>query len=103
MNNADHMLRLVKGIACSVAVLAVFERRWLFNSEAREKPSPQPAPSPVASAVRAAGDDTVEWERYLAAHRQSFAPGTSIKAEYEKWLVARYKNQPPAPPGNAAG
>ena len=101
MNNAEHMLRLVKGIACSVAVLAVFERRWLFSSEASEKPSPHSAPSPVASAVRATGDDTVEWERYLAAHRQSFAPGTSIKAEYEKWLVARHSDQPPASPGTA--
>ena len=103
MDNTEQTLRLVKGISCSIAALAVFEHRWLFSSEASQKPSPQPAPSPVAPAVRATANDAVEWERYLAAHRQSFAPGTSIKAEYEKWLVARYKNQPPAPPGNAAG
>ena len=92
MDNARHVLRLVKGICCTIAALAVFERGWLFSSEASEKPRPQPAPSPVASAVRATGGDTVEWERYLAAHRQSFAPGTSIKAEYEKWLVARHND-----------
>jgi hypothetical protein len=101
MDNANHVLRLVKGVCCTIAALAVFERRWLFSSEASEKPSPHPAPSPVASAVRATGDDTVEWERYLAAHRQSFAPGTSIKVEYEKWLAARYNDQPPASPRTA--
>lgn len=101
MDNANHVLRLVKGVCCTIAALAVFERRWLFSSEASEKPSPHPAPSPVASAVRATGDDTVEWERYLAAHRQSFAPGTSIKVEYEKWLAARYNDQPPASPSTA--
>jgi hypothetical protein len=98
MENVKHGLRLIKGLCCAIAAFAVFERRWLFSSEASEAPRPQPAPSPVVSAVRATGDDTVEWERYLAEHRQSFAPGTSIKAEYEKWLVARYGGQPSAPP-----
>ena len=103
MDNATHVLRLIKGLCCAIAAFAVFERRWLFSSEASEKPKPQPAPPPAASAVRATGDDTLEWERYLAANRQCFPLGTSIKAEYEKWLVARRGSQPPAPPGPSAG
>jgi len=103
MDNANHLLRLIKGVCCTIAALAVFERRWLFSSEVSEKPRPQPVPSPVVSTVHATGDDTLEWERYLAAHRQSFPLGTSIKAEYEKWLVARHRNQPPAAPGPGAG
>jgi hypothetical protein len=100
MNRMENAIRLVKGISCSIAGLAVFERKWLFSSEATEKPRPQPV-APSVPAVRATSDDAADWHAYLAANRQSFSPGASVKAEYEKWLVARRGSQPPAPPGPA--
>jgi len=100
MNRMENAMRLVKGICCSIAGLAVFERKWLFSSEATEKPKPQPV-SPPVPVVRATTDDAADWHAYLTANRQSFSPGASVKAEYEKWLVARRGNPPP--PGPAVG
>jgi hypothetical protein len=42
----EHTLRLIKGVCCSMAGLAVFERRWLFNSESPQKPKTEPLPRP---------------------------------------------------------
>jgi hypothetical protein len=40
------------------------------------------------------GDDYQEWMRYLAQQKPSaMKPGTSMKAEYEKWLRARNRSQ----------
>ena len=102
MNKTRRELRLFEGLCCSIAGFAVFERKWLFSSEATKKPRPEPVAPPVP-AVRATTDDAADWHAYLTANRQSFSPGASIKAEYEKWLVARRGNQPPAPPGPAVG
>jgi hypothetical protein len=97
-----HAMRLIQGVCGSIAALAVFERRWLFSSESNEAPRPQPAPQPSLT-VRSTADDAAEWQRYVAANQRSFPPGTSLKAEYQKWLAARSltaagQNQPSPPP-----
>jgi len=90
MENERHTMRLMQGVCGSIAALAVFERRWLFSSETSHtfQASPEPAPQP-ASTLRSTAEDAAEWQRYVAVNQRSFPPGTSLKAEYQKWLAAR--------------
>jgi hypothetical protein len=82
--------QVAKAICGAMAGLAIFERRWLFSAE----PTMQPAtpaeapPSPVLQAATA--DDMREWQQHLAQQKPgSRRPGSSLKAEYEQWLLAR--------------
>lgn len=85
----------------SIAALAIFERGWLFSGNAA-KPKPQeiPIPTPVVSST---GEDYQEWLRYLAQQKSaSFKPGTSLKAEYEQWVLARARSRNAEPPDGGA-
>jgi hypothetical protein len=88
MQTERHTMRLLQGVCGGIAALAIFERRWLFSSETPQTPPSQPAPQP-SSTLRSTADDAAEWQRYVAANQRSFPPGTSLKAEYQKWLAAR--------------
>jgi len=87
-------MRMVGAVCSAMASMAIFERRWLFSSEKQAKPTPPPQPQPSTPTVRSTADDAVEWNQYLAANRHSFRTGTSLKAEYEKWLLARRNTDP---------
>jgi hypothetical protein len=77
----------------AIAALAIFERGWLFGGKTGE-PKSEPAPTPAA-VITATADDFQEWQRYLAQQKPgSRKPGTSIKAEYEQWLLARAQKPP---------
>ncbi len=82
--------QVAKVIAGAMAGFAIFERRWLFSSETALQPARpiESAPSPVLQAATA--DDMREWQQYLAQRKAgSRRPGSSLKAEYEQWLLAR--------------
>ena len=83
----------------AIASLAIFERGWLFSGKIGE-PEPKLEEAPLPAAVIAAtADDFQEWQRHLARQKPgSRKPGSSLKAEYEQWLLARARSRPTEPP-----
>ena len=79
----------------TIAALAIFECKWLFS---RESAQPMHQPAPVAASVPAdTADDYQDWLRHLAQQKSgSRKPGSSLKAEYEQWMLARVKSRPTA-------
>jgi len=72
-----------------IAGLAIFERGWLFVKTKKIE-----SPAPIVPVMASTGDDYQEWMRHLAQQKPStMKPGTSMKAEYEKWLQARAQTQ----------
>ena len=93
--------QIAKVVCGAMAGLAIFERRWLFSAEPAMRtahPTLQTAPlSPVLEA--ATGDDMRDWQHYLAQKKPGSRPlGSSIKAEYEQWLMARQQARNAAAP-----
>lgn len=90
---AGHVSQYAVAFRYGIAALAVFERRWLFTGEQAEHET-QPAPhSP--SLPQSTTDDAVAWHEYLAQRRPgNLKAGTSLRTEYEAWLVARHKKRP---------
>ena len=85
------MYQVAKAICGAMAGFALFERRWLFSAEPSVRPAAtviETGPSPVLEAATA--DDAREWHQYLAQQKPGSRPvGSSVKAEYERWLLAR--------------
>jgi hypothetical protein len=76
----------------AIAALAIFERGWLFSGEATQ-PTPQAAPSTMPIPVDTA-EDYQDWLRHLAQQKPGARKlGSSLKAEYEQWLLARAKGR----------
>jgi hypothetical protein len=72
--------------------MAIFERNWLFTG-GRRKETPDSAPI-TAIVAEATAEDHGEWLRYIALQRRPFPkPGTTLQAEYERWLIARAKDR----------
>jgi len=90
---ARHYIPFFSILRYGITGLAVFERGWLFSANEVQFPIqprdiPTAADSPVLQA--ASGDDFAEWQRYLAQQKPGTRkPGTSLRAEYEQWLLAR--------------
>jgi hypothetical protein len=94
MAATDHSIRVFQALCCSIAGFAMFERSWLFSSEApMEKPRPvEMATAPVVLAATA--DDFEAWRQHLAQQKPgSQRAGASLKAEYEQWLLARQQSR----------
>ena len=78
----------------AVIGFAVFERYWLFSGdEVKQVVKPiEAAPSPILQAATA--DDARAWQEHLAQQKQgSRRPGSSLKAEYQQWLLARQQSK----------
>lgn len=77
-----------------IPALAPFERDWLFSGKTKTKKE-APAPVPITAAVaEATADDHAEWLRFVAQQRPPFPrPGTTLQAEYERWMAARAKSR----------
>jgi hypothetical protein len=90
----DHSIRVFQALCCSIAAFAMFERGWLFSSEAPMEKS-KPVETPLAPVVLAAtADDFEAWRQYLAQQKPGArAAGGSLKAEYEHWLLARQQSR----------
>ena len=75
--------------------LAVFERGWLFTEDTVQFKSKEPSAAPV---ITDNAEDYQEWLNYLAKQNPaSRKPGSSIKEEYSRWLLARAQSRPPVP------
>jgi hypothetical protein len=100
-------IRYILGLC--IPGLAIFERYWLFSGTGKKKEIElTPAAAAVAAETAAVADaatanDYEEWLAYVARQKRPFPkPGSSLKVEYERWLVARSKSRatatPAAPP-----
>jgi len=92
------------GLFVCIPGLAVLERFWLFSGRAQKKEIPAPVVDPAAAAAIAAahaaatGDDYEAWQQHLAQRSPlSRKPGTTLKDEYEQFMVARVKSRAAAP------
>jgi hypothetical protein len=92
---ARHVTPLFGFFRYGIAALAIFERGWLFGGKAKP-PNEQiaevvPSTSPILAGT---ADDYREWELHLAQQKPgSRTMGTSLKAEYEQWLLTRAKSR----------
>jgi len=76
----------------TIAALAIFEHKWLFSEESSQG-TRQPAPATTPVIVDTA-EDYREWLQHLAQQKPgSRSPRSSLKAEYEQWLLARAKSR----------
>jgi hypothetical protein len=85
-----HVIPLLGLVRYAIPALAPFERNWLFSGkEGEHKPSAEVA-APVTAVPVGTAEDYQEWLNYLAQQKPgSRKPGTSLKTEYERWLLAR--------------
>jgi hypothetical protein len=99
------VFRMIRyGLFVCIPGLAAFERFWLFSGRAQKKEIPAPVVDPAAAAAIAAahaaatGDDYEAWQQHLAQRSPlSRKPGTTLKDEYEQFMVARVKSRAAAP------
>jgi hypothetical protein len=75
--------------------MAPFERNWLFKGtkkKVEETPVTVIDPAIAAAHAAATGDDYEAWQQHLAKRSPlSRKPGTSLKDEYEQFMLARVK------------
>lgn len=78
-----------------IAGLAIFECRWLFSGKTKRVQNlKDPGLGKEAVLETATGEDYEAWLRYLSQRKaNSRKAGTSVKDEYEQWLLARAKNR----------
>jgi len=76
----------------TIAALAIFENKWLFSQESAQR-TQQAAPTTTTAVVDTA-EDYRDWLQHLAQQKPgSRNPRSSLKAEYEQWLLARAKSR----------
>jgi hypothetical protein len=91
---ARHYIPFFGILRYGIAGMAIFERWWMFSSES-QMTQPKSAAAPLAPIVLAASADDFEaWRQHLARRKPgSQQAGASLKAEYEKWLLARHQSR----------
>ncbi|HWB33335.1 MAG TPA: hypothetical protein VG714_09195 [Acidobacteriaceae bacterium] len=95
----EEIYTAARAICGLMASLAIFERRWLFSADTSHEPAPVIAAPPPELKV-ASVEDMQEWQKYLATRKSgALKPGTSLKTEFEQWLLARQRTAA-APPDN---
>jgi hypothetical protein len=94
---ARHFVPFFGVVRYGIAALAIFERGWLFSGRISKQPKMQNAPD-TSPKVTGTPREYEEWLKYLAQRKQvARAPGVSLKAEYEQWLLARRSAEQAAP------
>jgi hypothetical protein len=83
-----------------IPALAPFECTWLFSGGRTNKEVPLTAEAVATAAENAAAADAAtasdydEWLHHVARQKPPFPkPGSSLKVEYERWLVARARSR----------
>ncbi|MGA2650283.1 MAG: hypothetical protein ABSF28_07160 [Terracidiphilus sp.] len=91
-------------LALCIPGLAIFERYWLFSGGVKKKEVPLTPEAQVLAAETAAvadaatANDYDDWLQFVARQKPPFPkPGSSLKVEYERWLLARAKTRAAAP------
>lgn len=84
-------------ISLFVPALAPFECNWLFSSAKEEEVVKTAAPVNAAFA-EATREDYAEWMEFATKQKPPFPrPGSSLPAEYERWLTARNNSRAATP------
>ena len=92
---ASHFVPFFGIFRYGIAGLAIFERGWLFTGNTVQYRSEE---SPATPIVADSAEDYQEWLNYLAKQSPaSRKPGSSLKEEYARWLLARAQNRPAVP------
>jgi hypothetical protein len=82
-----HYIPLFGFLRFGIAGLAIFERGWLFSGHTTKKKVPADAP-----VITDTAEDYQAWLVHLAQRKPAQnKPGTSLRAEYQEWLMARAK------------
>jgi hypothetical protein len=90
---ARHFIPFFGILRYGIAGMAIFERHWLFIEDNVQYKSEEP-PAPVTDTA----EDYQEWLNYLAKQSPaSRKPGSSLREEYSRWLLARAQNRPAVP------
>lgn len=91
-------------LALCIPGLALFERYWLFSGGGKKKEvkiTPEAAALAVETAAvadAATADDYDEWLKFVAQQKPPFPkPGSSLKAEYQRWLLAKSRSRAALP------
>lgn len=80
-------------IGLCVPALAPFECNWLFSTGKEGQAAKTTAPLNTAFA-EANREDYAEWMNFVVKQKPPFPrPGSTLPAEYERWLNARNKNR----------
>jgi hypothetical protein len=92
---AGHYIPFFGILRYGIAGLAIFERGWLFTENNVQYGSEKPPATPI---ITDTAEDYREWLSYLAKQSPgSRKPGSSLKEEYGRWLLARAQNRPAVP------
>jgi len=91
-------------LALCIPGLAIFERFWLFSGGGKKKEvtlTPEAAvlaAESAAAADAATANDYDEWLNCVARQKRPYPKaGSSLKVEYERWLLARAKSRATVP------
>jgi hypothetical protein len=87
-----HLSPLFVFLRYGIAALAIFERGWLFSGQSSEPKRVEVAsPGPV---ITATAEDEQAWLQHLSQRKPTLRkPGSSLKMEYEQWLLAREQSR----------
>ncbi len=95
-----HVIPYFGYLRYGIAGMAIFERGWLFSGGIKTEVAAYDAPA--AAAVDATAEDDQAWVEHLARKGGTYMrAGSSVKAEYEKFVRARAKGRPAAPSQSA--
>jgi hypothetical protein len=90
---AWHFIPFFGILRYGIAGMAIFERHWLFIEDKVQYKTEEPS-APVTDTA----EDYQEWLNYLAKQSPaSRKPGSSLKEEYSRWLLARAQKRPAVP------
>jgi hypothetical protein len=90
---ARHFIPFFGILRYGIAGMAIFEWQWLFAEDIVQYKSEEPPTTITDSA-----EDYQEWLNYLAKQSPaSRKPGSSLREEYNRWLLARAQNRPSVP------
>jgi hypothetical protein len=92
---ANRFIPLFGILRYGIVGLAIFERGWLFAEDNVQYRSQESPASPI---ITDTAEDYQEWLNYLAKQSPgSRKPGSSLKEEYGRWLLARAQDRPTVP------
>lgn len=88
-----HSIPFFRFIGLCIPGLAPFECNWLFSA-GKPEPVVQVAATVTTAFADTTREDFDEWMNFVAKQKPPFPkPGSTLPAEFEKWLKARNKSR----------